>query len=256
MAVLDYYAEDGLSAVYYDLITSVDPTAVGDIDFYASLLPEGAAVLELGCGTGRVALALAARGHTVVGLDLAPAMAKRAVLKLRRLAPEDAARASFVVGDMTEFSLGRTFDAVLVPYFAFAHLPPGAPRERALDCINRHLAPGGLAAMQLPLASVQRVPTGDEAERAYIDLVFDAEGRRLSVSVVDGTWEPQTGRYEVVLDYRVRAGDGSDLKRSRERLGYFAGDPTVAAAQAGLILEQKISPFNGLSEMFVFRRPA
>jgi len=50
-----YYADKGLSAAFYDLITAHDRSLDGDIDLYARLAPPGGAILELGAGTGRVA---------------------------------------------------------------------------------------------------------------------------------------------------------------------------------------------------------
>jgi ubiquinone/menaquinone biosynthesis C-methylase UbiE len=59
--VKEYYTDDTLSVRFYDAITSVDPHIRGDVDFYAAYLRSpGERVLELGCGTGRVAIALAA----------------------------------------------------------------------------------------------------------------------------------------------------------------------------------------------------
>ena len=75
-AVRPYYAAEGASALHYDLVNAGDPSLVGDVDIYAALAPAGASILELGAGTGRVAIPLAERGFTVTGLDIAPVMAR------------------------------------------------------------------------------------------------------------------------------------------------------------------------------------
>ena len=73
-----YYAAGGASTRFYDLVTAADPALRDDIDAYARIAGARRTVLELGAGTGRVAIALAARGFHVTGLDLAPAMLAQA----------------------------------------------------------------------------------------------------------------------------------------------------------------------------------
>src|SRR2546430_35650 len=84
----------------------------GEAAFYVRLaraadLP----VLELGCGTGRVTLAIAAAGVEVVGLDLSPAM-----LRLARAKAASAANPTWIEGDMRRFTLPRRFGLVIAPY--------------------------------------------------------------------------------------------------------------------------------------------
>src|SRR5439155_26635114 len=75
-----FYEADSLSTEIYDaLAASIIPgsSVEGDIDFYRRLAGEtGGPILDVGCGTGRVATALVADGHEVVGIDLsAPILA-------------------------------------------------------------------------------------------------------------------------------------------------------------------------------------
>ena len=56
-----YYAERGLSAAFYDTVTAADARLAGDLDIYADLAAAGGSILELGSGTGRLAIALAQR---------------------------------------------------------------------------------------------------------------------------------------------------------------------------------------------------
>ena len=58
-----YYAEGGLSALYYDVVTAADARLRGDETIYGELAPPGGSILELGAGTGRLTCELAARGH-------------------------------------------------------------------------------------------------------------------------------------------------------------------------------------------------
>jgi SAM-dependent methyltransferase len=102
-------------------------------------------VLDLGCGTGRVSLDLAAHGHHVTGLDFDPVLAG----ELDRRAAAQNVPAGAVVADARSFELGRRFDLVLAA-MQFLQLLAG-PEERiaALRCCRTHLDRGGLFAAAL-----------------------------------------------------------------------------------------------------------
>jgi SAM-dependent methyltransferase len=103
------------------------------------------AVLELGCGTGRVALDLARRGHEVVGLDADPALVR--VLASR--ARERGLAVEAVVGDARSFALGRRFPLVVAPMQVVQLLGGAEGRRAMLRSARRHLEPGGLLAVAL-----------------------------------------------------------------------------------------------------------
>lgn len=109
------------------------------------LLEEGAisgAVLDAGCGTGRHAVLIAARGHRVAGIDLAA----RAVVLARGRAHDAGVRATFVTGDALELgvhagALGAPFDTVLdVGLF---HVLQPADRRQYAGALASVLRPGG-----------------------------------------------------------------------------------------------------------------
>ena len=110
-------------------------------------------ILDLGCGTGRVALHLARRGHRVVGVDLDDAL----VEAFNRRAGELPAQA--ITADARDFRLDEEFGLVLAPT-QLAQLFDGfRDRHRCLSSVARHLRPGGLAAF----AIVERVPASGDA---------------------------------------------------------------------------------------------
>lgn len=109
-------------------------------------------VLELGCGTGRVALHLARRGHDIVGIDTDAALV--AELNARAEAERVSARAEHA--DATGFDLGRSFALALAP-MQLIQLVGGAPERRvALATVAAHLAPG--AAFAAALVEDRHVP--------------------------------------------------------------------------------------------------
>ena len=114
-----------------------------DLAASASATGGGAEILDLGAGTGRVAMHLAARGHRVWALDKDPdligALTERAE-RLEGLTP--------LLGDACSFDLGRRFALVLAP-MQLAHLLTPAERAAMLASIAAHLEPGGWAAVAI-----------------------------------------------------------------------------------------------------------
>ena len=103
-------------------------------------------VLELGVGTGRVALHLARAGFVVWGIDSSPAMLERA----RSKADESlAGRLHLVQADMRDFDLSQEFDLVICPGNSFPHLLTTEDQLRCLACVRKHLAGGALFVLHL-----------------------------------------------------------------------------------------------------------
>ena len=95
-------------------------------------------VLDVGCGTGENALYFAARGHEVVGVDIA----ERAIEKARAKAEERGMLASFLVSDALRLeTLGRTFRSVIDS--GVFHVFAGDERRRYVESIGRVLERGG-----------------------------------------------------------------------------------------------------------------
>jgi SAM-dependent methyltransferase len=226
-----YYAAGGASTRFYDLVTAADPSLGGDIDLYARIAGERRSVLELGAGTGRVAMALAERGFTVTGLDLSQAMLEQAEAKRAALPAEIAGRLRFVRGDMTALALGQRFDAIFATYFTLAHLPQ-ARWKRALTGMARHLAPGGIIGLHLPIAD--RMADAPPPPDVPVFRQALPDGETLTLYVADKRFDAAGARMDLMLDYVVTDASGRERSRDRERLRYFAADPAEHARQAGL----------------------
>lgn len=108
-------------------------------------LPEGCRVLDLGCGNGRVALALAALGHQVEGLDISPSMIEEA----RAAAEAAGLDARFGIGDAVKLPYDENeLDAVVFACNGIGHLT----RDGKVACLvelGRVLRPGGVALLSL-----------------------------------------------------------------------------------------------------------
>lgn len=129
-------------AAFYDLQFE---TRDEDVDWARRLAGRtGGPILELACGSGRIAVPLASDGHTVVGLDLSAAMLSRARDRAHRAGVE----VELIEGDMRDFTLDQTFALILIPFSSFLHL---APRDRfaCLARVREHLAPRGQFALDV-----------------------------------------------------------------------------------------------------------
>ncbi len=124
-----------------DLYDSVHAgPAKGELAFYQRQAERaGRRVLELACGTGRLAVPLALGGLDVVGIDRSAAML--AVAQHRA----DAARTSprWIAADMRDFALAAAFDLIFIPINSLCHLERTEDVRACLATVRRHLAPTG-----------------------------------------------------------------------------------------------------------------
>lgn len=132
-------------AEFYDLA----PHHPGDLPFYLGQISPGVrSVLELGCGTGRVTLPLAAEVESVLGLDNSEAMIAVCRDKLAA-ANISTATADAVVADITDFDVGRRFDLIIAPFRVIQNLATNAEVDGLFRCIHNHLAPDGLCVLNV-----------------------------------------------------------------------------------------------------------
>lgn len=105
----------------------------GEADFICRFEP--ASVLDAGCGTGRVAIELAARGIDVVGVDLDAPMIDEARVKAPDL--------RWIQADLVDVDVERTFDVVAVPGNVMIFVRPGTEAAVVANLAG-HVAPGGV----------------------------------------------------------------------------------------------------------------
>jgi SAM-dependent methyltransferase len=149
-----------------------------DLPLWRELADErGGPVLDVGCGTGRVALDLAVRGHEVVGVDADPVL----VAALEERASAAGLTASALAADARALALDRRFPLALLPMQVVQLL--GGPRGRAsmLTAVARHLEPGGLLAIALA-DPFDAVPAGES--RPPLPDVLERDGWVLSSTPV------------------------------------------------------------------------
>jgi ubiquinone/menaquinone biosynthesis C-methylase UbiE len=161
----------------------------GEIDFYRGLAQETldgatgadatpAAILELACGTGRVAIRLAQDCHPVVGLDLSAAM-----LDVARRKSAGMKNIRWLQADMRSFAFepGESFPLVIIPAHSFQNLLTPADHLACLASIQRCLAPGGRLVVHI-----------DRPELDWLGELAAGKGGRFEPA--ESFSHPQTGR--------------------------------------------------------------
>ncbi|MFD6969539.1 class I SAM-dependent methyltransferase [Streptomyces sp. NPDC059979] len=124
---------DAIAEVYDDIYPGSSEIA----EYLATLTKPGASVLEIGVGTGRVALPLADQGFQVHGVDTSEGM-------LARLAEKDPeGRITPVLGDLASLDLGRTFDVVLAPFNVLCCAMAIDEQIALMHAVARHTAADG-----------------------------------------------------------------------------------------------------------------
>jgi SAM-dependent methyltransferase len=120
-----------------------------DVPFYEGLARAcDGPVLELGVGSGRVAVPLAQAGYRVVGVDTSRPMLAKA--RLHAAAANIAAdRLELLEGDMTRLALDERFGLVFIAADTFQHLLTAAAQRACLEAAARHLLPDGLLALSV-----------------------------------------------------------------------------------------------------------
>jgi SAM-dependent methyltransferase len=160
------YQSDPVVAGLYDQVIPYRDRP--DIEFFvqAALEAKGP-VLEVGCGTGRVLIPTARAGATITGLDISSYMLDVCRQSLKEEPQEIQEQVTLVEGDMRNFDLGKTFSLVTTPFRPFQHLLTTEDQISCLECIYRHLEPGGILILDNfnpSLVHLTRENLGEERE--------------------------------------------------------------------------------------------
>ncbi len=140
----------------------------------------GGPVLEMGCGTGRVALAMAKAGIDVVGIDISPRMVDVATRKAKAANLGD--KAHFQVGDMLDAHAEGEFGLVTFPYRSFQSMLTVEDQKEALQNASAHLKPGGMLMLDVFVPDIEQLGNQrDEAVPFHIRDVEQPEGGNIVV---------------------------------------------------------------------------
>jgi hypothetical protein len=214
---------EAVAARYDELAAGMFDAAVVEpaVDFLEQLAGDGRA-LELGIGTGRIALPLSARGVRVVGIDLSEAM----VARLR--AKPGAERIEVAIGDFATVRVDGTFT---VAYLVFNTIGNLTTQEQQVACFRNaaaHLVTGGCFVIETGVPSDDPLRVFDLGDTHVGVDEYDAATQRLvshHFTLVDGAWERRSIAFRSVgpgeLDLMAQLA-GLTL---RERWGGWSREP-------------------------------
>jgi SAM-dependent methyltransferase len=241
----DYFGE-GVAGRYDESAADMFEPAVVDpvVDFLAALAGQGAA-LELGIGTGRIALPLAQRGIRVHGIDLSEAM----VARLR--AKPGAERVNVTIGDFASTTVEGRFT---VAYLVFNTIMNLTTQDRQVACFQNvaaHLEPGGCFVIEVGVPALQRLPPGETVRPFDVTPThlgfdeYDVASQGLishHYSVIDGNLDVGSIPFRYVwpseLDLMARLA-GMTL---RERWGGWKHEPFTSDSARHVSVWEKTAP--------------
>lgn len=215
----DYFGEQ--VAARYDESTSAMPDAE-TVEFLAGLAGDGAA-LELGVGTGRIALPLSAKGIPVHGIDLSAAM----LAQLR--AKPGADRIVATEGDFTDTRLDRTFRLGYLVFNTIMNLTSQDAQVACFRTMADHLESGGCFVIEVMVPDLQRLPPGETVRPFQLDadhLGFD---------------EYDVANQGLTSHHFLRSGDGGWQRNSIPFRYAWPAELDLMAALAGLRLRERWS---------------
>jgi SAM-dependent methyltransferase len=198
-------------------------------------LAGGGSALELGIGTGRIALPLSQRGIRVHGIDLSEEMLAR----LR--AKPGAEQIGLTVGDFATTGVDGTFSVAYLVFNTIINLTTQDAQVACFENVAAHLAPGGYFVIEVGVPDLQRLPYGETIRPFHVGEThlgfdeYDVANQGLishHYRVVDGSLEKRSVPFRYVwpseLDLMARiAGMTLRERWSGWKRGPFTGDSTT-----------------------------
>ncbi len=230
------------TAEYYDLLYSTIKDYAREVPEIAAMLrrlnPRGRTVLDVGCGSGEHARRLAAEGFAVDGIDLDPVFI--------RIARDKHPAGTFVVADMAEFHLGRTYDVVLCLFSSIGYVRTLERVESTLRCFREHLADGGVVLVE------PWFPPGFMTD----GFVMRNEGADDALRIVRNARTEIDGRISRLhFEYEITNAQGTRHTREVHELGLFTVEEQLAAFEAAG-LQARFDPAGFCDRGLFVARPA
>jgi SAM-dependent methyltransferase len=222
----DGYFDERVAARYDESSADMFDAAVVEpvVDFLAELAGDGRA-LELGIGTGRIALPLAQRGVPVHGIELSKAMAAR----LR--AKPGAEDIGVTIGDFATTTVDGTFSVAYLVFNTIMNLTTQAAQVACFRNVAAHLEPGGCFVIEVGVPSLRKLPPG---ERFH---VFAARETHWGIDEFDVANQGLTSHHFEVVD--------GGIERTSMPFRYvWPAELDLMAELAGMRLRERWSGWN------------
>ena len=188
----DGYFDERVAARYDESAGEMFDPAIVDpvIDFLVEIAGSGRA-LELGIGTGRIALPLAQRGVPVHGIELSNAM----VARLR--AKPGGEDIGVTIGDFATTTVDGTFSVAYLVFNTISNLTTQAAQVACFRNVAVHLEPGGCFVIEVGVPALQRLPPGETAR------VFHISETRWGIDEFDVAKQGLTSHHFAIVDGKV-----------------------------------------------------
>jgi len=217
----DGYFDERVAATFdRDYDYQNDPTVVGPmVDLLAGLAGDGRA-LELGSGTGRIALPLAARGVPVHGIELSRPMTARLHAK------PGGEGIGVTIGDFSTARADGTFSLAYLVANTIMNLTTRAAQVACFQNVARHLVPGGRFVIEVGVPGLQRLPVGERFQ------VFDATAGHWGIDEYDVA-------NQGLISHHFRPVDGGLERRSIPFRYVWPAELDLMAELAGMKLRER-----------------
>ena len=203
----------------------------------------GGPILELACGTGRIAIPLAQAGFAVTGIDRAPSMLAEA----RRKAAVAQVSLTLHEVDMRDFDLGEKFNFVFLAVNALCHLLTLEDFEGCMAAVRRHLRPDGRFVVEVFVPRLSVLLRSNDERHPLSE--YDDPGGRGQVQVTECTnYNPATQINYNTTYYKFAAQD--EGKQAEEEVGeltmrmYFPAELDALFKYNGFVIEHKFGGFD------------
>lgn len=217
----------------------------GDLEFYMWMIPADASVLEVGCGTGRVTIALAERGNLVTGVDLSQEMLDVFQNKLKELSG-CVDRIQLHRMDMRHLNLGQTYDWIIFPFRAFQALTSHEDRLACLSAVSQHMTKTSTAILTLFNPKRSILDTWGKKGILDFEQVEEATGRRIR-RYQDQMWHDADKQIIAArLRYEIYDNDTTvETLRDDLELGYLYPDQCNSLfAQCNMVVEDSFGHYD------------
>jgi len=219
-----------VASEFYDLFYNFKE----DVQFYLDLAKDvKGPILDVMCGSGRIALHLARAGHEVVGLDASEEMLGAFRERLNKESEEVRSRVRLVRGDVRSVSMGESFGMAVIAWSSISEIVSLVGQGEAIGNIARHLKPGGFIALHTDEPSDVR--STDEI-RVGRETAEDGSKVTMYQTCVCGAGN----RCNLLFRYEIARPDGkSQTLRTRVRMKYASLDEMkTMMSGAGLDVER------------------
>lgn len=231
----DGYFDESVAARYDESSAAMFDEGVTDpvVDFLVELAGSGRA-LELGIGTGRIALPLARRGVPVHGIDLSEAM----VARLRAKPGGDAI--GVTIGDFATTTIDGSFSVAYLVFNTIMNLTTQDAQVACFRNVAAHLEPGGCFVIEVGVPDLQRLPLGETVRAFHVSEThwgideYDVAAQGLishHIEIIDGRAERFAAPFRYVWPSELDLMAQLAGMRLRERWGGWKHEPFTSESR-------------------------